>query len=132
VYVRLGRPAEAVQHHIRALQIARKTETLCADAELGALNGLARALSASGRDDEATHQYEAAVILARRLGDRIEHARALDGLGDLASVDGRSGEAISRWREAQQICLEIGIPLADDVQTKLAMHGEHPASSAAN
>ena len=115
VYVRLGRPADAIEQD--ALQIARAAHS--PDLEVGSLNGLGRALRACGRYDEALAHHESALVLARQFGDQVEAALALDGLGDVELLPDHLEEANARWVEALGICSDLGIALAAEVQAKL-------------
>ena len=80
---------------------------------------ICNAFVATQRIAEAASQHGSALLLARQIGDRLETVRALDGLGDVAFVQGDRTEARARWDEAYDLALEIGVSLADDVRGKL-------------
>jgi len=56
-----------------------------------------------GQLDDAAARHNQALSLAQRVGDRIEVARALDGLGTVARLAGNVNDAHAFWTEALAI-----------------------------
>src|SRR5262249_8782044 len=73
----LGEPAVAIDHHTRALHLARKTK--CRTPETLALIGLAGAYRQLGQNGHAARRARAALSLAERYGLRLlaDRARAI-------------------------------------------------------
>lgn len=80
-YRRRGDLDKAMEHHAHALDYYRRSPG-ASDKELK-LNDLGLTLAASGRHSEARQAHQEALVLAQQSGNRMEIARAHEGLGDL-------------------------------------------------
>jgi len=83
------------------------------------MTGLANALRVAQRHGEALGYYDRRSAWHVASATDFETVQALDGLGELALARHRYDEARARWTEAYELCVEIGIPLADEVRAKL-------------
>ena len=86
----VGEPSRAIEHHSRALSLARRTGNQ--QAQLAALTGVVRALTALQRYADAVSHCERALELARELGDADQvqelGRRGLELLGLLGDETG--------------------------------------------
>ncbi|MGW6745019.1 tetratricopeptide repeat protein [Streptomyces sp. NPDC055025] len=73
-----------------------------------ALTTLGGGLRSLGRYDEALERYDQALAGARRDGDRLDEAQALDGIGEVHRQAGRIGLAVAPLTQALAIREEIG------------------------
>jgi tetratricopeptide (TPR) repeat protein/transcriptional regulator with XRE-family HTH domain len=111
-----GRTEAATEHLHEALAKCRELEDR--DGEAVALNSLGEVQLAEGRPDDARGQHAAAIGLATDSGNRLERARAHEGLGN-AYAPADSGEADRQWRAALAIYADLGIPQAARVRARL-------------
>ncbi|MYZ35118.1 MULTISPECIES: tetratricopeptide repeat protein, partial [unclassified Streptomyces] len=72
------------------------------------LTTLGGGLRSLGRYDEALERYDQALAGARRDGDRLDEAQALDGIGEVHRQAGRTGQAVAPLTQALAIREEIG------------------------
>jgi tetratricopeptide (TPR) repeat protein len=114
----LARYNEALDHHTEALAVARETTDRALEA--AALNGLGNA----HREDEVTESvlelHEQAYVIAQSIGDRYEQAQAQEGLARAHVGLGRRDHALSHWRIAHTIYVDLGSPEADEASRQLA------------
>lgn len=103
---RIDRPQEALEHYLRALDVARGTGDRTI--EIRALNNIGLVDEHLGRYDEALRRFADAVRVAGEVGDRPGLARALDNLGNVTEYLGRYGEALDHKQRALAIAREIG------------------------
>ncbi|WP_337729373.1 MULTISPECIES: AfsR/SARP family transcriptional regulator [unclassified Saccharothrix] len=73
-----GRAADAVEYHGRALELVRAARALELECEV--LNDFAETLRAVGAGERARACQEEALVVARRVGNAVEEARAREGL----------------------------------------------------
>jgi tetratricopeptide (TPR) repeat protein len=88
--------------------------------EADAYNGFGDTLVLLGRYAEAADAYRMAKDLVATVGDRYEHARALQGLGAVAAATGNLPEARAQWTSAQRMFAALEVPEADEVGKALA------------
>lgn len=106
---RLGRYEEAITHHERALEIARRIGD---KPELGrALTGLGIVYWQRGRTAEAIESSKQATDLYREIGDRIGQARALGNLGCIYDRVGDLVAAVRHHQQAMELFREAGDPV---------------------
>jgi tetratricopeptide (TPR) repeat protein len=108
VYVRLGRPAPAVEQNSRALAIFRDLRHHGGEAT--ALNNLGDAHVMLGRFVDAVTYYEQALALFRDLGERYGETCALNGLGQALAGQDKRDDAIARHTDALTLATEIDKP----------------------
>jgi len=112
------RRTEAAAGHLRtALTLCGELEDH--DGEAVALNRLGEVHLADGRPGDARDQLTAALGLATENGNRLEQARARDGLGHAYHALGDTAEASRHWQEALAIYTDLDIPQADQVRARL-------------
>ncbi|MHB9863494.1 hypothetical protein [Streptomyces sp. YIM S03343] len=68
----------------------------------------------------ARTQHAAALALATEIGDRYEQARAQAGLARLRFEAGDAIAARDGWRRALELYVELGVPDAEEIHTRLA------------
>lgn len=76
------------------------------------LNDLGETLSSSVASQHARECHDEALAVARRIGDRLEEARALEGIGRCSLRDGDPGAGLGQVRQALAIYRRIGVPEA--------------------
>ncbi|MGL5863000.1 MAG: tetratricopeptide repeat protein, partial [Phycicoccus sp.] len=102
----LGDPAAAVCLHEEALAVARKFGM--AQVETEVRNDLGTSLCRAECAPEALEQHRKALVSARGSGDRLQEARAHEGVGDaLVKHDGGSSRAA--WSRAQEAYAALGL-----------------------
>ena len=69
---------------------------------------LGQALWLSGRMDEARGHFDAALTVARQVGDRPNECKVLGNLAQVYSRQGRMGEAYRGFVAALSVCREVG------------------------
>ncbi|MEU5154143.1 tetratricopeptide repeat protein [Glycomyces sp. NPDC021274] len=106
--LRLGRGAEAVAHLNQALEHAE--DMSYQSLERSARNGLGRALTASGRPEEAIGHHERAAALAESQQDAYELACAHHGLTDAHRLRGDLSAAQEHSRAAAAGYAQCGVP----------------------
>ncbi|MCD0448022.1 tetratricopeptide repeat protein [Actinocorallia sp. API 0066] len=109
VELELGLPEQAIRHLTEALEIF---DPLSLDAVM-ALNCLGEICLRSGDPAEAEvwlNKAVKAIEASRERGSPYERARALRGLGEAASLGGRSAEAREHWRLALDLLTDLGAP----------------------
>lgn len=87
--------------------------------EMGALETLARAVRQAGAGEvESRDHYEAALVIANRIGDRAAEARLRNSLGIVAWSAGDFERALSEYRQALTIFRALG----DDAAVSLTLN----------
>jgi hypothetical protein len=76
-------------------------------------------LRAAGESGQARAAHDTALDIARRIGNRYEEARSLEGLADLLEATGRCGPARQQFDKALQIYAELGVEEAKRLQERL-------------
>ena len=84
-----------------------------------AANGWGETMRDSGDFAAALSWHSQALTLARQVGDRLQQARALEGLGDGYQGKGEHSAALDHWRQAHQGYTELGHPAADRTRAKI-------------
>ena len=103
-----GRLETAGQHAAEAIEVAGRANS--AINVMVATGHLGRILLARGEPDAAGH-LDRAVQLARAFGVRPLLAWWLDSLGELAELEGRSGDALSWYEQAAGHAAECGLAM---------------------
>lgn len=122
----LGLYRDAVEH---ALEARREAEELGLPLDVAmSVNCGAWARFQGGDLETAEAEYQTAVNLAERCGSRYETARAVTGLGNVAALTGRIGEAAERWARADALhaSLEPAVIGEARVRSTLWLGGEAP------
>ena len=96
---------EAITIHTHACDAARRAGDRAAEAT--ALNHLAGPNRRQGRYQQATRQYQQALVLFRQAGDDAGQAHALGNLGNVCADQGRYLEAISLHQQALDLYRQI-------------------------
>ncbi|MFI5753670.1 tetratricopeptide repeat protein [Streptomyces sp. NPDC051569] len=97
VHLRQGRYEQAHDEASRSLRLAAEGSPL----DLPRLHGLLAAIQlAAGDSEQCLRSCDQALQLARRSGQRLEHARALITLGHAHRLEKRERAARSAWRRA--------------------------------
>ena len=109
---------DTAEHHQRAVAIAREIGDLEVEAEV--LNNIGETLRTNGYNDQAQQRHESALALARDVDNHNEQARAHHGIAYIMRASGRPDEARAHWRQALALYTELGLPLAGEIQTRLA------------
>jgi tetratricopeptide (TPR) repeat protein len=91
-----------------------------------ALNRLGEALLADGRPRDARAEQAAALGLASEIGDRLQQARAHDGLARTYQVMSDRDHARRHWEAALALYRGLGVPDADKVAAQLAAADDSP------
>jgi hypothetical protein len=87
--------------------------------QAAALNSAGSILLALGRLDTAHARHTSARDLAVEIGDRLQHAKALDGIAHCLNKTGGQHEARRHWRRAVEIYTALGVPDAAKVPLRL-------------
>lgn len=119
--VALGRTDEALTAYAAAL--ARSRELDDRHLECAVLNNVGVAHLRRGDPEPARDHHERALAVAADHPDAFEHARALVGLGDVASHEGDPAGAHALWSEALGAFERIAAPEAAAVKERLATNG---------
>jgi tetratricopeptide (TPR) repeat protein len=104
----LGRPAEALNHHRRALAIGRGLGNPYAEA--AAELDISRTYTLLGDLGPARGHCDRSLAVSRRAGGRETEARALHGLAEILLRQGRFVEALAAARESLVLARELGGP----------------------
>ncbi|ONI88673.1 hypothetical protein ALI144C_06520 [Actinosynnema sp. ALI-1.44] len=102
---RLGRDAEAHDHHERALRSARTHHDHVL--EIHAATGVAYALDRQGDQDGAIQHFEYALALARRSGHNYSTAVVLNNFGECHRDRGRHAAAVDCLRQSLAIAHDL-------------------------
>src|SRR5208282_3336674 len=86
-------------------------------------NGAGAVLLAVGQPGQARAQHHAALVLASRIGEKYEQARAHDGLARTYRATGGHVRARRHWELALALFTVLGAPETDDVEAQLAALG---------
>lgn len=116
--VALGRTDEALTAYGAAL--ARSRDLDDRHLECAVLNNVGIAHLRRGEPQPAREHHEQVLAVAADHPDPFEHARALVGLGDVASHEGDSVRAHALWSEALGVFERIAAPEAAAVKERLA------------
>ncbi len=118
LHLRLGQFDRATEFYRQALAIFR--EIGAPDYESWALNGLGEAAQAGGRAGDALDHHTAALAIATDTSARDQQARAHAGIGHAHRTRGDHGRAHEHYQEALTRYLELEMPEADEIRTRLA------------
>ncbi|MFI6046966.1 BTAD domain-containing putative transcriptional regulator [Nocardia sp. NPDC051321] len=105
-YWRVGRSAEAIDEHHRALELDLADNDIWGQAKTH--NHLGFIHARHGDHAEALEHHRRAAELYERTGDRCGMARALVGLGDLHFHTGRNSEGATQFQQAIELAREVG------------------------
>jgi tetratricopeptide (TPR) repeat protein len=117
IYRRLGRLTQAVEHLQQALVISRETADRSLESET--LNAIGATLRDLRQPAPALAHYRAALALTQRTGDRQENANALNGIAEVLEGANQLDIAHGYWRRAHAIYVELGLPEADTLRSRL-------------
>jgi tetratricopeptide (TPR) repeat protein len=117
VYRKLGRHAEAINHHRQALTLIREVGDRGAECEI--LNNLGDAHLATGQNELAITCHQQALALVEDLDQRHELAHAHEGIGHALHPNDANG-ARDHWRRALEIYDQLGVPEAEKLRDHLA------------
>jgi tetratricopeptide (TPR) repeat protein len=124
-----GNLLEGEEDLTEALTIYRDLGSRAGQAEV--LNDLGELLLIEG-DPRALNRFRSALPLAQEVGDPLEEARALEGVGRRLLRDGDTGQAILRLRAALKVYVQIGAPRAQEIGAILAsQHAHSPGNASA-
>lgn len=113
---------EAVDLHVRALDVARASRDRASEADCNRF--LAGALSDLGRHDAASAHAEQALALYRDLDDLDGQAFALPALGSICHRRGQLRDAVRYLERRQELDRELDRPVSPITLTNLALaHG---------
>jgi tetratricopeptide (TPR) repeat protein len=115
-----GRYADAVAHHMEAVELSR--ERGAHPASVISSNDLAAALLATGDHIGARELWLHALSLARRTVIPYEQARALTGLGDAVVADDPAA-ARRHWQQALELFTRMRVPERFEVERRMAALG---------
>ncbi|MEE2830184.1 MAG: tetratricopeptide repeat protein [Myxococcota bacterium] len=101
-----GRLTESLEHHHKALAIAREVGDRRAEGIT--LGTLAHLLHEQGLIPEAREHYDQALAIACEVGDRWSEGAALGRLAYLHHSEGQFSEALERHQQALAIAREVG------------------------
>ncbi len=116
-YLAMDRCGEALAHHQRALATASEIGVPYERAR--ALLGMALAHRDLGSHQLALERFDAALVLAREMGDLCLEAKVHDGTAGVLLQTRGPGAARIRWRQALRIFRELGLPEAREVEIRL-------------
>lgn len=119
IEARTGQQDRALQHHRGALEAAREASrpTL----EVLALTSYGNTLRRIGRPDDALmHHSEALDLLGPAVG-HLQFGQLHEGLGDDYDELGDGRRASEHWRQAMTVYRQLGVPEADDLQSRLSL-----------
>ncbi|MEV4635900.1 BTAD domain-containing putative transcriptional regulator [Actinoplanes sp. NPDC049548] len=111
-----GRPAEAVELHLAALELGRDQGRMSHVARYS--NDLARALRAVDDVPGAIEMHRQALQAARRASHRLQEGRALSGLA-VCLADTDPDAARRHWRQALEMFTAMGVPDRFEVERML-------------
>lgn len=118
----LGDRESAEEAFRRCTEIQRRLGNRSGEAEV--LNNWGVLLRESGQAAPARERFESALTLARETGCPLEEARALEGIGRCAHLDGQPDEAESSLRQVIVLYERLGLePRAREVQVLLEATG---------
>ncbi|MEQ9671167.1 tetratricopeptide repeat protein [Coleofasciculus sp. G2-EDA-02] len=107
VFYAIGQEKQAMAHYQESLDIARKIEARCEEA-----NNLANIAAAycnfSGKYDEAIKYFNQSLTIYQELDSLFGKACSLSGLGMVYRAKGKYKEALERYQQALNIAQEIG------------------------
>jgi hypothetical protein len=88
-------------------------------------------LLGGGRVTEAAARHAAALALAQQAGERLELARAHDGLARAREAAGCAEQARDHWERAAALFAELGLPQAEEACARLGSPAGDRTTSAA-
>jgi tetratricopeptide (TPR) repeat protein len=92
------------------------------EGEATVLNDLGELLARSPASRQARDHYTQALAIARDIGDPLEVARALEGIGRYNLQDANPVEGLAYLQQALTIYEQIGAPYAGRVEEVLREH----------